>query len=384
MKRIVIVSTSRADEGHLAPLVLACASDDRFRTSFLALSSSPSQEIIERVNSTAYGAAEQRSVPLPQRDVEWGAYLREIVSRFETSLERPSEPKDELILILLGDRLEMLSIAAVAVARRIPIVHIHGGESSFGSTDDSVRHALSKLSSFHFPSTKSHARHLELLGESSERIRVCGALAVDTVGDVGEVSDGSLSNALGYDIPAKFGLATFHPPTNVENFEDELHIFTKVLRKFPSRLILSAPNHDPGSSELRSVFAEIVDSSSGRITFHENLGFETYVRLMRRASLVIGNSSSGLIEAPIVGVPSIDIGARQEGREAPQSVVRVGLDFEIIMSKIGLFLDEPPLCRADNFYGSPGVAHRMLEDLNSSWDIIQAPKRQIWQAVRDS
>lgn len=384
MKKVVFVSSSRADEGHLAPFILACASDVRFRTYYLALASSPSRELFERINSQVSAYAEHCAVQLPSESGNWGRYLQDLISCVETFIANQFSPEDEVILILLGDRLEMLSITSIAVARNIPIVHVHGGESSFGSTDDSVRHAITKLSSFHFPSTKNHARNLGLLGESVERIGVSGALAVDTVEQVGKVDDSTLSQTLGFEIPTAFAMATFHPPTNVDNFTDELGIFKRVLKEFPYRLILSAPNHDPGSSLLRSEFATIVDKSSGRITFHENFGFENYVRLLRRANLVIGNSSSGLIEAPIVGVPSIDIGARQAGREAPQSVFRVGLDFELIMSTISKLHENPKVEIASNFYGSQGVALRMLESIYSNWALIRRPKWQTWQAIGET
>ena len=381
MKRVVFVSSSRADEGHLAPLILACASDGRFRTSYLSLGSSPSQGLFERVNSQPHGSAEHWPVTLPLDVGDWGGYLREVSSCCETFIRSLWSPKDEVILILLGDRLEMLSIASIAVARNIPIVHIHGGESSFGSTDDSVRHAMTKLSSFHFPSTKNHARNLELLGETVARIGVYGALAVDTVADVREVDNDTLSQALGFEVPTEFAMATFHPPTNVESLEGELDIFTRVLREFPYRLILSAPNHDPGNASLRSKFATIVERSSGRITFHENFGFENYIRLLKRASFVIGNSSSGLIEAPIIGVPSMDVGARQAGRDAPQSVIRVGLDFELIMSTLATLLDNPNVKMPSSFYGTEGVAGRMLEEIYSNWVVIRGPKWQTWKAI---
>ena len=381
MKSVVFVSSSRADEGHLAPLILACASDGRFRTSYLALSCLPSQGLLDGVNSQPHGSAEHWPVTLPLDIGDWGGYLREVTSCLEAFISSRRSPDEEVILILLGDRLEMLSVASIAVAWKIPIVHIHGGESSFGSTDDSVRHAMTKLSSFHFPSTKNHARNLQSLGETVARIGVYGALAVDTVAGVREVDDDTLSQALGFEVPTEFAMATFHPPTNSEDFDGEIRIFTRVLREFPFRLILSAPNHDPGSSIMRSQFATIVESSSGRITLHENFGFENYIQLLRRASLVIGNSSSGLIEAPIVGVPSMDIGARQAGREAPQSVIRVGLDFELIMSTMATLLEDPKVKTPSNFYGSEGVARRMLEDIYSNWDVIRRPKWQTWKAL---
>lgn len=223
------------------------------------------------------------------------------------------------VVMLYGDRLELLPIATAATARSIPIVHICGGDVTEGAIDDQVRHAVTKLAHVHFPSTTSATARLLQMGEEPWRVHHVGDPALDHFVR-GERSDGAdLPPLLGFVPDRNTLLVTLHPTTLAPD-RDEGRELVAALETYGGSIVITAPAPDPGSEAIRT---ELVGLAQRRphTTFVESLGSRRYRALLPLIGAMVGNSSSGLIEAPMAGLPVVNIGRRQAGRDRGRNVI---------------------------------------------------------------
>jgi len=232
------------------------------------------------------------------------------------------EKKFDLV-ILLGDRYETLSIASAAVVSGIPIVHLHGGEVTEGANDDFFRHAITKLSMYHFTSSEQHRMRVIQLGESPERVYNVGAIGLDNIVNAELMLKSELSESIGFDLDGPYAVVTFHPVTL--DRDDPVSQITEVLNALVSvtdiKYIITKANSDLGGSDINRYIDWFVSEHQDRMKAFFSLGQARYLAALKYAEFVVGNSSSGIIEAPSLGIPTIDIGNRQKGRLAAQSVI---------------------------------------------------------------
>lgn len=228
------------------------------------------------------------------------------------------------VLLIVGDRFEALIAAQAAALARVPVAHIHGGEVTQGSLDDGMRHAITKLSHVHFAASPEYGRRIVQLGENPASVHVVGSPGLCAIDLDDTVSDDELAGALGFSPHEPFALVTYHPATS-EQTADSLSgasAMVEALERFPElRVVITGVNVDPGFSRHREVLTQFADRNPGRVTLIESLGHRRYLAALRRASVCIGNSSSGIIEAPALGVPTVNIGSRQAGRLRAPSVI---------------------------------------------------------------
>jgi len=228
------------------------------------------------------------------------------------------------LLVVLGDRHEMFAAAAAAIPLGIPLVHIHGGEVTVGAMDESFRHAITKFAHFHFASTDAAARRIRQLGEESWRVAVSGAPSLDNLRCMSLPTWPELAADLRLPPNERPLLVTYHPETirheTTLDYADEL---LAALNCFDVPIVITAPNADTRGHQVRMRMQEFAASRS-HVRFCENLGSRRYFGLMRHAAAMIGNSSSGLIEAPSFELPVVNIGMRQRGREAAANVIHCG------------------------------------------------------------
>lgn len=227
------------------------------------------------------------------------------------------------LLVLLGDRAEILAVAQAAVIAGIPIAHIHGGEITEGAIDDSIRHAVTKLSNLHFVATKTYRDRILQLGEPENKVFNFGAPGIDNLKNSPLLSLQEIEQKLEFNLGQKYFLITFHPTTLEKDMEYELFSnLLGVLRDVrDTKLLITFPNSD----EKNSIFIEKIKSEANtfpnRVCAVRSLGRVHFINAMRHASAIIGNSSSGVIEAPSLGIPTINIGSRQKGRIKAISIV---------------------------------------------------------------
>lgn len=227
------------------------------------------------------------------------------------------------LLILLGDRFETFCAAIVAYNLKIPIAHLHGGETSEGATDEAFRHCVTKMSYWHFTSSDQHRQRVISLGESPDRVFNTGALGVDNVLNMTKFSKAEIESKLELTLNDNMLLVTFHPST-LDNIPAKMQIdeLFCALDEFQKHdIIFTMPNADAEGRTLKESILNYARKRPSRVRAYESLGTQLYLSLAAHASAVIGNSSSALIEIPYLKVPSIDIGSRQRGRQRPQTVL---------------------------------------------------------------
>ncbi|NUQ18567.1 MAG: UDP-N-acetylglucosamine 2-epimerase (hydrolyzing) [Sphingomonas sp.] len=227
------------------------------------------------------------------------------------------------LLFLLGDRYEALAIAAAAELTRVPVAHVHGGERSEGAVDEAFRHAITKMSSVHFVATEAYRRRVLQLGEDPSAVHNVGALGLDNLASTDWIDRDVLQKELGFRFRGTNLVVTQHPlTTDPERSHADAVALLEALECFPDvGLVFSAPNADVGRGTLAELIAAFVGRHADRATVASSLGTRRYFSLLRVVDAVVGNSSSGLIEAPSFGIPTIDVGDRQKGRIAGPSVV---------------------------------------------------------------
>jgi UDP-hydrolysing UDP-N-acetyl-D-glucosamine 2-epimerase len=271
------------------------------------------------------------------------------------------------LLVVLGDRFEMHAAALAALPFKIPVAHIHGGEITQGAIDDSLRHSMTKLSHLHFVGTEAYARRVIQLGEQPWRVTVSGAPSLDNLARIEFLSRGEIAAKFGLDLAeGDFLLVTTHPVTlEYEHTAWQVSELLAALEACGLPCVFTMPNADTHGRVIRQMIAGfLVDHPASQAV--ESLGTQGYFSLMKLAAAMVGNSSSGIVEAASFGLPVVDIGSRQSGREAGMNVIHVDYDQRSILA--GIHIATSPQFRAGlaglaNPYGAEGAAARIVEVL---------------------
>lgn len=274
------------------------------------------------------------------------------------------------ILVILGDRFEALAMAQAAMISGVAIAHIHGGELTEGAIDDAIRHAITKLSHLHFVATERYRQRVIQLGEAPNRVFNYGAPGLDSIHKLTHLNRTELSNSVNFDLSGDYFLVTYHPETlALDNGKHALLSLLEVLNQFSEyKVVITYPNADAGSKAFIDIYQAYQNQQPQRVLLVKSLGQLRYLSCLKHAAAVIGNSSSGIIEAPSFGKPTINIGDRQKGRECATTVINCGIASRDIHSAIDTAL-EPKFKRvcdtAVNPYGGINVASKMADKLKS-------------------
>lgn len=265
------------------------------------------------------------------------------------------------VIVILGDRYELLAVTGAATIMRIPIVHLHGGEISEGAIDDSIRHAVTKLSSLHLTSATEHSRRVRQLGENPDMIHTIGAIGVANALAVDPLPKAELEAFLGVKLNRKSLMVTYHPVTAADESPEVLFAnLLSALDEFPlSTVVFSYPNNDARGEAIIRLINLYVSRNPGRAVAFPSLGMKRYLSVLRYVGAVVGNSSSGIIEVPSMHIPTVDIGTRQKGRLAADSVIHCGDSAEQISRAIEIALSPEGLeCarNVENPYFRPDTA----------------------------
>ncbi|MCP2071219.1 UNVERIFIED_ORG: UDP-N-acetylglucosamine 2-epimerase (non-hydrolyzing) [Pseudomonas lini] len=246
------------------------------------------------------------------------------------------------LLVVLGDRFEALSIAQAALIMRIPIVHLHGGELTEGAYDDAIRHAITKMAYLHFVAAEPYRDRVIQMGESPERVFNVGAVGLDHLARTPPMSLEALRESLDFDLSKPFLLVTYHPVTVLN--EDPVNSFEALLQAlemFPAyQVVITYPNADNGGRAIIPMIEKFAVLHKERVLVVPSLGFRRYLSVAGRAAAVVGNSSSGVIEVPSFGVPTVNIGSRQAGRLCADSIVHCEADKQSIVGALSKVLEE--------------------------------------------
>ena len=239
-------------------------------------------------------------------------------------------------VMILGDRTEALAAAAAAAALALPILHLEGGHRTAGAIDDSIRHAISKLAALHFTAAEPYRRRLLQLGEAPERVFTVGSTGVDNLASFGRSTPQQASAITGLDLPPGFLLVTFHPETlGALSPADQIGRFLQGLSAVDDRTILiTLPNADAGGDTVRAAVAAFAAARPERVRVADSLGARGYIAALTACAAVVGNSSSGMMEAPAAGTPVVNVGDRQAGRLRTSGVIDCPLDADAVANAV--------------------------------------------------
>lgn len=272
------------------------------------------------------------------------------------------------LLLLVGDRFETLAAAVAAVPLTLPIAHIHGGEVTEGAFDDQIRHAITKMSHVHFVATDRAGARVRQMGEEPWRVHVTGAPGLDLLRQMTPLPLAEVQKRVG--LPADGAaplLVTFHPVTlEAADTSSQVRAVAAALARVPHPVIITAPNADTEYGGIRDAWNQLAAAAPGRVVVRESLGSELYLSLLHHARAMVGNSSSGLIEAPSTELPVVNIGNRQAGRERGTNVVDVPPETEAIIAAISTVTGagfRQRLAGMRNPYGDGRAAVRIVEHL---------------------
>lgn len=246
------------------------------------------------------------------------------------------------MLILLGDRYEALSAAISAMVMRIPIAHLHGGELTEGAIDEGIRHSITKMSYLHFTSTEQYRNRVIQLGENPDRVFYVGALGVENIKKINLMTKEELEKSIHFEIDENTVVVTYHPVTLENNTVEEQFLnLLKVLDRNPKiRMIFTKANADTNGRIVNELIDKYAAQNSERACAFMSLGQKRYLSALKYCRIVIGNSSSGIIEAPSFGKPIINIGDRQKGRICADSVINCGYTQQEIQQAMETALTE--------------------------------------------
>lgn len=284
------------------------------------------------------------------------------------------------MLVVLGDRFEIFSAASAAMIARIPISHIHGGETTEGAVDESIRHAITKMSHLHFTATELYRKRVVQMGEDAQRVFNVGTPGLDNVYRTELLDRKEFEEAIGFRLGKKNLLITFHPVTLENNtsqkhFEEILHAVSKMEE---THFIFTKPNSDTNGRILIQLIDDFVAQNPKRSCSFVSLGHLRYLSAMKHVDVVLGNSSSGLTEAPSFKVATVDIGDRQKGRIKAESVISCEPKEESITEALQLALStdfQKKLKEVKNPYGEGGASEKIVEILKD-YDFSEILKKK--------
>ena len=248
-------------------------------------------------------------------------------------------------LILFGDRYEMLSAAIASMFLNIPIIHLHGGESTEGSIDDNIRHAITKMSHFHFVASDKYKKNVIQLGENPKNIFNTGSLSAERIKVMKKMSNKEIAELIGFDLTNNYFLVCVHPVT-IYHKETRILIdaLIKSLNSFKEyKIIFTYPSFDQEHRYIIKKINNYQKNNNNRICIKKNLGNDLYLNILKNSKAIIGNSSSGILDAPYLKVPTINLGNRQNGRLMANSIVNCSLKERDILKSIKFILSNKTL-----------------------------------------
>ncbi|HZG87398.1 UDP-N-acetylglucosamine 2-epimerase [Paenibacillus sp.] len=275
------------------------------------------------------------------------------------------------VIVMLGDRYEILAAAQAAMTARIPIAHIHGGELTEGLIDEAIRHSVTKMAHLHFTSAEPYRRRVIQLGEHPSRVYNVGAPGLDYIRDAELMTRTELERELGMALDGRLFLVTYHPVTLAG--ADQTHALEQLLQAldhFPeARIVFTKSNSDTHGRVINERLERYAADRSERAKVFTNLGQRRYLSVLKAADAVIGNSSSGIIEAPFLKTPTVNIGERQSGRLRAPSVLDAADDANEIVRCLRTALDDDfrsRIERAESIFGDGTASRKMKEILKSA------------------
>lgn len=369
LRRIAFFTSTRAEYGLIKPIMAEVASRTGLCLQVIASGTHLSEShgsTWREIAADGFSIDERVEMTISTDDAEGVALsASQVLAGVAKALVRLKPD----VLMLLGDRYELLAAAQAATLARVPIAHIHGGEATEGAIDESIRHAITKLAQWHFAAAEPYAHRIRQMGEATERVWNVGAPAMDNIAALEAVTKDELEAFIGIPLRAPTFLVTYHPVTLKD--DSGLYAMQALLAALDASggsIVITGANADPGARAIRASLQDFATDRPNRVALVESLGSRRYLSLMRHVDVVVGNSSSGLLEAPAVGTPTVDIGPRQQGRLRAPSVLHCGESTSEISRALSVALSadhRAVAARCESPYGQPGASRRIVDILEA-------------------
>lgn len=324
MRKICVITGTRAEFGLLSGLMWLIQQSDQTTLQVVATN----MHLSERYGYT-YREIEEAGFfidyKVPMLDESANDDSTATLNAMSRALLGFAEAYDALhpeLIVVLGDRYEILAAVEAALIKQIPVAHIHGGELTFGAYDDAIRHSITKMSHLHFTSTEEYRKRVIQLGEQPQSVFYVGALGVENIKHVPLMSKEEIEQNLQFEITDRTILVTYHPVTlSDSNPLDDINALFQALDAYPElHVIFTMPNSDAGGQKIAEAIERYAAQHTNRVRAYKSLGMRRYLSVMKYCVAVIGNSSSGILETPSFHIPTLNIGSRQDGRIAAESV----------------------------------------------------------------
>ena len=336
MKNIAIITSTRAEFGLLMPLIkeLRKYENTEFRTELIVTGTHLYPEYgntVDEIRKNQIRIDFEIKIPMASKNAADISHNQAVALEKFTAI---FQNKRYAGIVILGDRYEMLAIAIAAGNTNTPIFHLCGGDTTEGAIDEWIRHSITKMSYLHFPTNEESYRRILQLGESPDRVFNYGSTSIDNILNLAAMSKEEALESIHLN-DCQYAICTYHPVTMEEgNIDDQIKDFLEAISKFPEiEFILTKSNADQGGEYINRLF-DAANERMNNLHVFFSLGAVKYLSLMKHAEFVLGNSSSGIIEAPSFGIPTINIGDRQKGRDQSESILNCLPDTESIVKAI--------------------------------------------------
>jgi GDP/UDP-N,N'-diacetylbacillosamine 2-epimerase (hydrolysing) len=370
MRRVCIFTSTRADFGLLKPVIERIQENSRLDLLILATGTHLSDEFGMTVNEileNGFDPDERINIQLvDDSPVGICNSMGMAMTRYGAALKR-LHPH---LCVVLGDRFETFCFAAATQVHRVPLAHIHGGELTEGAMDEAFRHSITKMSHLHFTACEEYRQRVIQLGESPNRVFNVGALGVENALNTRLMTRDELSTSIGFNLNTPYFLVTFHPVTlEPGSATKQTKALIEALTRFPNhKVIFTKSNADTEARTVNRIIDAAVAQHPNKWKAVASLGMKRYLSAVKNCAAVIGNSSSGIIEVPSFGIPTVNIGDRQKGRVRAESVVDCAPATDAIATAVQKALTPELRKRAANCinpYGKPNTSRRIIEVIES-------------------
>ena len=366
MRKICVITGTRAEFGLLRPLIALIAKDEELQLQLIATGMHLSPEFGYTLDEiiTAGFVVDKKVECLLSSDTSVGVSktIALAISGFADAFE-VLQPD---LVVVLGDRTEILGAVIAAGMANIPIAHLHGGETTEGAYDEAIRHSITKFSHLHFTSTEAYRKRVIQLGEQPEMVFNVGAIGLDAVKKLKLLNKEEFENSIGFKLKKRNVLITYHPVTlekeaPIQTFENILQALDELSE---TGLIFTHANSDKNGRVINKMITEYVDIHKEKAVAFKSLGQLRYLSALQFVDFVIGNSSSGILEVPAFYIPTINIGDRQKGRIYNESVINSNNSLEDIEKSITFALDKQfrkTIQQQEMLYGNGTAAEKILK-----------------------
>jgi GDP/UDP-N,N'-diacetylbacillosamine 2-epimerase (hydrolysing) len=352
VKKICVITGSRADYGIMLNLLSKIKNDQKCKLQIIVTNMHLEKKYgytYKEIIKDGFKISKKIKLPLKKNSIG------DIVVATSVAIKKFNKTLDNLnpdLVIVLGDRYEVFAGSFVTAMKGIPLAHIHGGELSYGVIDERIRHAISKLSDLHFTSTQRYKQRLQQMGEQKKNIHYVGSLGVERIKKTKLLSKFDFEKKINFELGNKSLLFTYHPTTNSKKKERlAINSILNSLKKFKTlKIIFTLPNSDAYSDEIRKKIINFSKTNPKKYRVFKSMSQSLYYCAMKYCSVIFGNSSSGIIEAPSINSNIINLGDRQEGRMQSKSIKNCLLKKKNIIFTINNIINNNKKIQSNPYY----------------------------------